>query len=119
MGLRTDINPRNVYRERLEPVSPSEMRQSAPAAEAGPISDADVVRTVLEQLEDSPERALVEVEGHRIAFTNLNKPLWPEADGHPAITKGDMIRYYARISPALLPHLRNRPPYPHHATQTA
>ena len=109
MGLRTDINPRTVYRERLEPVSPSEMRQSAPAAEAGPISDADVVRTVLEQLEDSPERALVEVEGHRIAFTNLNKPLWPEADGHPAITKGDMIRYYARISPALLPHLRNRP----------
>src|SRR5262249_49611152 len=38
-------------------------------------------------------------------FSNLDKIFWP-GDGY---TKGDLIEYYRRISPWLLPYLRNRP----------
>jgi bifunctional non-homologous end joining protein LigD len=41
---------------------------------------------------------------HVIHFTNLGKIFWPE-DGY---TKGDLIEYYRRISPWLLPYLRDR-----------
>lgn len=39
-----------------------------------------------------------------VRLTNLDKPLWP--DGH---TKGDLIEYYRKIAPWLLPYLENRP----------
>jgi bifunctional non-homologous end joining protein LigD len=38
-------------------------------------------------------------------FSNLDKIFWPN-DGY---TKGDLIEYYRRISPWLLPYLRDRP----------
>src|SRR5207244_6191708 len=41
----------------------------------------------------------------RIEFTNLDKVFWPE-DGY---TKGDLINYYDKISPYLIPHLLDRP----------
>jgi bifunctional non-homologous end joining protein LigD len=40
-----------------------------------------------------------------IEFTNLDKVFWPE-DGY---TKGDLIEYYDKISPYLIPHLLDRP----------
>jgi len=42
--------------------------------------------------------------GKTVTLTNLRKPFWPDL----AITKGDLLRYYAAIAPALLPHLRDR-----------
>jgi bifunctional non-homologous end joining protein LigD len=42
---------------------------------------------------------------HEIAFSNLDKVLWPE-DGY---TKRDLISFYDRIAPIILPHLRDRP----------
>jgi bifunctional non-homologous end joining protein LigD len=47
----------------------------------------------------------VEVEGRRIALRNLDKVFYPEV----GFTKGDVIDYYARIAPVLLPHLEERP----------
>ena len=44
------------------------------------------------------------IAGRTVALTNLRKPFWPELD----ITKGDLLRYYAAIAPALLPHLLDR-----------
>ena len=44
------------------------------------------------------------VAGKNVALTNLQKPFWPEL----AIAKGDLIRYYAQVSPYLLPHLVDR-----------
>lgn len=50
-----------------------------------------------------------------VQLTNLQKPFWPEL----GITKGDLLRYYATVSPLLLPHLVNRAMvmkrYPHGA----
>jgi bifunctional non-homologous end joining protein LigD len=47
----------------------------------------------------------VEIEGRRLALTNLEKVLWPEAGR----TKAWLIEYYIRIAPVLLPHLEGRP----------
>lgn len=44
------------------------------------------------------------VEGHRIKVTNLDKVLFPDG-----ITKGQVIDYYERIAPYMLPHLKDRP----------
>ena len=39
-----------------------------------------------------------------VRLTNLQKPFWPAL----GVTKGDLLRYYAAIAPALLPHLKAR-----------
>ena len=47
----------------------------------------------------------VKVDGRLLKLTNLDKVLWPEV----GFTKGQMINYYTRVAPALLPHLKDRP----------
>ena len=48
---------------------------------------------------------VVEIEGKHLSLTNLDKVLYPAT----GFTKGQVIDYYARIAPVLLPHLRGRP----------
>jgi bifunctional non-homologous end joining protein LigD len=50
-------------------------------------------------------RVEVEVEGRRLSLSNLDKVMYPAV----GFTKGQLIDYYSRIAPALLPHLRDRP----------
>ena len=47
----------------------------------------------------------LEVGGRRLRVSNLEKVLYPK----PGFSKGEVIDYYIRISPVLLPHLKNRP----------
>jgi bifunctional non-homologous end joining protein LigD len=47
----------------------------------------------------------VDVDGRRLALSNLDKVLYPD-DG---FTKGQVLDYYSRIAPVLLPHLAGRP----------
>jgi bifunctional non-homologous end joining protein LigD len=49
--------------------------------------------------------SVVEIEGKHLSLTNLDKVLY-SATG---FTKGQVIDYYARIAPVLLPHLAGRP----------
>jgi len=55
----------------------------------------------------SPTERPVEVRiGERtLRLTNLDKVFYPRV----GFTKGQMIEYYTRVAPALLPHLRDRP----------
>ena len=46
---------------------------------------------------------IVEVEGRELKLSNLDKVLYPSG-----FTKGQMIDYYAKIAPALIPHVRDR-----------
>jgi bifunctional non-homologous end joining protein LigD len=46
-----------------------------------------------------------EIAGRRLPLTNLDKVLWPK-DG---LTKRDMIEYYVRMAPYMIPYLRDRP----------
>jgi bifunctional non-homologous end joining protein LigD len=50
------------------------------------------------------KESVIEVEGRQIKLSNLDKVLYPKA----GFTKGQVIDYYARIAPALLPHLADR-----------
>jgi bifunctional non-homologous end joining protein LigD len=50
------------------------------------------------------QESVLEVEGRQIKFSNLEKVLYPKA----GFTKGQLIDYYTRISPVLLPHLAER-----------
>jgi bifunctional non-homologous end joining protein LigD len=93
-GIRDDIEPsacrampaaEQIETERL-PIADDE-GTPAGASEAG--ADA-VVRTV---------------PSARVTISNRDKVFWPE-EGY---TKGDLINYYASVSPAMLPFLRERP----------
>jgi bifunctional non-homologous end joining protein LigD len=48
----------------------------------------------------------VEVGGRVIGLSNLDKVLYPDAD--PPFTKGEVINYYVRVAPFMLPHLAGR-----------
>jgi bifunctional non-homologous end joining protein LigD len=50
-------------------------------------------------------RVTVEVDGRRLSLSNLDKVLYPDT----GFTKGEVIDYYTRIAPVLLPHLADRP----------
>ena len=46
----------------------------------------------------------VEVEGRELKLTNLDKVLYPKA----GFTKGEVVDYYAKVAPAMVPHLAGR-----------
>ncbi|MBZ5722128.1 MAG: non-homologous end-joining DNA ligase [Acidobacteriia bacterium] len=48
---------------------------------------------------------VVEVDGKKLSLSNLDKVLYPAA----GFTKGQVIDYYVRIAPVLLPHFSGRP----------
>jgi bifunctional non-homologous end joining protein LigD len=84
-GLRSDVDARDVV---LEEDVRRDREERRPVAR--PRADGDTV---------------VEVDGRRLRLTNLGKVLYPRV----AFTKAQVLDYYARIAPTLLPHLRGRP----------
>lgn len=48
----------------------------------------------------------VEIDGRTLMLSNLDKVLYPAAQFH----KAEVIDYYRRIAPTILPHLAGRPP---------
>ena len=46
----------------------------------------------------------LEFAGRELRLTNLRKPFWPDR----GTTKGDLLQYYADVSPILLPHIEGR-----------
>ena len=49
--------------------------------------------------------SIVEIQGKQLRVSNLDKIMYPEV----GFTKGQIIDYYVRIAPVLLPHLKGRP----------
>jgi bifunctional non-homologous end joining protein LigD len=50
------------------------------------------------------ESRIVEVDGRELKLTNLDKVLYPEA----GFAKGEVVEYYAKVGPTLVPHLNGR-----------
>ena len=50
-----------------------------------------------------PTSTIVEVEGRKLKLSNLEKVLYPAA----GFTKGQVIDYYVRIAPVLVPKMRS------------
>ena len=102
LGLRDDVQPRAVVRETPQPVASFTAEAAPPDAHAGS-------RDAAEQLARIRKNGHVEIGGQKIAVTNMDKVFWPATESRAAVTKGDMLRYYAQVAPYLLPHLRDRP----------
>ena len=95
LGLRDDKRAKDV-------VSPAPAGK-ATTASAG--SAPDLVAQ-LQALEDARKDGVLELpDGARLGVTNLWKVFWPG----PKFTKGDLLRYYARVSPLILPAVADRP----------
>ncbi|HTX30602.1 MAG TPA: DNA ligase D [Solirubrobacteraceae bacterium] len=61
---------------------------------------------LFEQVESLPDGALaVVVDGRSLKISNWDKVLFPRT----GFTKGDLVTYYARIAPLVVPHLYDRP----------
>jgi len=54
---------------------------------------------------DDATKVAVVVDGRQLTLSNLAKVLYPRA----GFTKGQVLDYYTRIAPVLLPHLAGRP----------
>jgi len=55
--------------------------------------------------EKAGQRVRVHIDGRELELSNLDKVMYP-ANG---FTKGEVIDYYVRVAPVLLPHLADRP----------
>jgi len=102
LGLREDKEPAEVRREEALPPPKNDPRQTDGAG-------VDEVQHVLEQLEQPQQKLILAVEGQKISITNLDKEFWPALEDRRALTKRDLLLYLARISPHILPHMRDRP----------
>jgi DNA ligase D len=126
LGVRDDKPPREVHRETVvapppvtsahaDPPRRTEARADGgarrPSKRRKPSASVDdpVVGDVLEQLEQKAEKFVLKVGGEKVALSNLDKPLWPEWEKRRPLTKRDLLVYFARVSPYLLPHLHGRP----------
>jgi bifunctional non-homologous end joining protein LigD len=51
------------------------------------------------------KKTTLDIEGQSVAVSNLEKIYYPKA----GFTKGEVLNYYIKIAPVLLPHLQGRP----------
>lgn len=84
-GLRADKSPDDVRAPRSTGPAAPEPAPSEAAPSPGP-------------------KITVQAGNRRLTLSNLDKPLFPDG-----FTKGEVINYYSRVAPVLLPHLAGRP----------
>jgi bifunctional non-homologous end joining protein LigD len=99
-------DPRRVWRSDLPPAQAS-------VATGGPAATADLVASgpgadELDALDSLGPDGTWEVFGRRLRLTNLDKVLFPPADGRPPVTKREFIRYSACLAPVVVPYLAGR-----------
>jgi bifunctional non-homologous end joining protein LigD len=121
LALRADLAPDDCVREdvaevgaevgaELSSVARPEARGVAAPARDPAASEVrpELPTEVAEALESLPRLRpddWWQIGSRRLRLTNLDKPIWPD----PVITKRQMIDYYVRMSPYLIPYLRDRP----------
>ncbi len=103
-GLREDKPARDVVLE--TPPAPGDPETAARlAAGTGAGGAPGTPEALFDKVEKLPDGALAVRAGDRgLKLTNWDKVLFPQA----GFTKGDLIAFYARIAPAVLPHLLDR-----------
>jgi bifunctional non-homologous end joining protein LigD len=112
--VRDDRNPADLVGPAVEAPTATTARsvvRTAPASSppATPATlDADI-RDVLEQLDGVKKAMTLHVGSDRLRVANLDKVLWPATPASPAVTKRDLLIYFARMARWMLPHLRDRP----------
>jgi bifunctional non-homologous end joining protein LigD len=102
--VRDDLDPRSIKRP------PKQAEQKPGRAKAAPTPTSEV-GSVLQQLDGKANQLDLIVGDARIRLSNLDREYWPaDPDRKQApVTKRDLIRYLAAVSPYMLPHLEDRP----------
>jgi bifunctional non-homologous end joining protein LigD len=98
LGLRVDVDPARVVRE-----SPSGDMSKGPSVEI--TAEMRSVIQTLEALEQAGKDGDISIDGRRLKVTNLQKVFWPDVGA----TKGDLLRHYVSVAPAILPVVAGRP----------
>jgi bifunctional non-homologous end joining protein LigD len=103
LRLRDDVDSKAVRR-----AQPTREPHATPNATARPGSQA---HEIVAQLENRKTAFAIAVGPHQIRLTHLDRVYWPAdpALQQPALTKRDLLRYFAQVSPLILPHLADRP----------
>ena len=127
LRLRDDIDPTTVQREvATKSVSASAATRAVGGRpKAGSIafgatgrhtqrpqkSTNSEIDDVLRQLENDKGTFAIAVGAHTLKLTHLDRVYWPadQALSQAAVTKRDLLRYFAQVSPLILPHLADRP----------
>ena len=67
--------------------------------------------TIVRQLDNAKNSLTLAVGSHQLRVTHLDRVYWPAdpALKQPALTKRDLLRYFAQVSGYMLPHLADRP----------
>ena len=90
----------------VAPAGPRPTRAPPVTEEAGAATAVE-----LDTLVAMGAQGVWKVGGREVRLTNLDKVLFPARDGvdEAPVTKRELIGYFARIAPAMLPHLVGRP----------
>ena len=107
LGLRDDKKASEVTMPVPSP-EPASTPRRRPAATPGVPSkgDIDALVSQLDEFERTRKNGVLRLpDGDTMEVTNLHKVFWPAIKK----TKGDLLRYYAKISPYILPVIDNRP----------
>lgn len=113
MGLRKDKSPKDVHIERSTNISlqkqAAENKQaarSAAAPKAKKQKSARLEKTSGLQLDlANGKDQHVKIGGQELKLTNLDKLYWKKEK----VRKIDMINYYLRVAPYMLPYMKDRP----------
>src|SRR5258706_3804999 len=97
LRLRDDVDPKAVRR--------AKQTEARPAQASGEIDD------VVRQLDNKKTNFTIVLGPHQIKLTHLDRVYWPADPSlkQPPVTKRDLLRYFAQVSPYILPHLADRP----------
>jgi bifunctional non-homologous end joining protein LigD len=94
---------------RVGPVKTPKRRSNQKPQSTKPVVLPPELSSVVEQLQDLEDRGkdgpVLLPDGDRLDVTNLRKVFWPG----PRLTKGDLLRYYVRVAPVILPVVEDRP----------
>jgi len=109
LGLRDDKLPAEVMvpkGSKSSTGSKGQVLKAVPGSRIPTLSEIDAIVDQLNEFEKFRKNGRLKLpDGDTLEVTNLHKIFWPQIKK----TKGDLIRYYARISPYILPVVDNRP----------
>jgi len=107
LRIRDDIDPKAVRRNEAATVATP--RKSATKTKSS--REDDTIADIVAQLETKGASATLEIGADRVPLTHLDRVYWPADPSlqQPALTKRDLLRYFAEVSPYILAHLADRP----------
>ena len=127
LRLRDDIDPKTVRREvtTKSVAVPASASAARGRPKAGAISlgatgrdtqnakknTSSEIDDVLRQLDNDKAAFTIAVGAHTLKLTHLDRVYWPadQSLSQAAVTKRELLRYFAQVSPFILPHLTDRP----------